>query len=270
MADMHTHSLFSFDGHAAIMEMCEAAVSCGVDILAVTDHFDTDGITEGFYDPYDMTTARAAVKDAADRYRDQLTLIYGIELGQPYTYPDVADRLLQEARFDLVIGSLHNLIHVPDFFYINFHEMPLALCKRLWERSIEEIYTKLIRYPHIDILAHLTYPLRYMSQAGRHIDLKEYTQQLTPLLQELIGRNICLEVNTSGLRQGCGCTLPDMDVVRLYHSLGGRLISVGSDAHSPKDVGASIPEVYDSLHEIGFRYTYAGRQSNGDLRMIPL
>ena len=42
-----------------------------------------------------------------------------------------------------------------------------------------------------------------------------------------------------------------------YQELGGEIVTVGSDAHSPEYVGTHILEVYEMLREIGFRYVTA-------------
>ena len=43
MIDLHTHSKYSFDTEAEpaeITDMAQAAIRAGVDVLAVTDHYD--------------------------------------------------------------------------------------------------------------------------------------------------------------------------------------------------------------------------------------
>lgn len=56
----------------------------------------------------------------------------------------------------------------------------------------------------------------------------------------------------AGLRQGMGCPLPDYDLLAYYFELGGRKLTIGSDAHFLRDVGASIPEVCEKLRGMGF------------------
>lgn len=40
LSDYHTHSRLSFDAHAPLSELAEAAADAGLDELCVTDHFD--------------------------------------------------------------------------------------------------------------------------------------------------------------------------------------------------------------------------------------
>ena len=43
IADMHTHSIHSFDGNDSCLALCESAVRKGARAIAITDHCDIDG-----------------------------------------------------------------------------------------------------------------------------------------------------------------------------------------------------------------------------------
>ena len=46
--------------------------------------------------------------------------------------------------------------------------------------------------------------------------------------------------------------LPDKRILRLYHDLGGTIITIGSDSHAPAHLGTYIDEAKRTLREIGF------------------
>ena len=46
---------------------------------------------------------------------------------------------------------------------------------------------------------------------------------------------------------------PSRRLLELYHDLGGRIITIGSDAHDPARLADMIPETQKLLKEIGFR-----------------
>ena len=48
--------------------------------------------------------------------------------------------------------------------------------------------------------------------------------------------------------------LPDGKWLKMYHELGGELITLGSDAHTPEDASVGIREGAELLRTIGFRY----------------
>ena len=93
---------------------------------------------------------------------------------------------------------------------------------------------KMVRWGKFTVLGHMALPLRYMNDyRGFHISLDGYGAELEEILRTLIQGGRGIEVNTN---RG-GRFLPDARWLRLYRSLGGELITLGSDAHRPTDVG---------------------------------
>ena len=80
LSDYHTHSRLSFDAHAPLSELAEAAADAGLDELCVTDHFDfldENGVpAEG----YDWAPAVAQHQQALPAAGERLTLKLGLEL----------------------------------------------------------------------------------------------------------------------------------------------------------------------------------------------
>lgn len=268
IVDLHTHTSFSHDSDADIDAMCRSAIEKGASVLAFTDHFDVWETHTKKGSTYNGPAAREAILSAKKRYSADLRVLYGIELGEAVEFAEEANALLAENPFEFVIGSLHALPYDQDLFYT-------------WgirNRSIEEMQAEFSVYldalaeiaelPAIHTLAHLTYPLRYAANNNKLFDIAPYQAQIDRILLILIRRRIALEINTSGLRQKIGVTLPTVDILKRYYSLGGRLITIGSDAHRPEDVGAGIRETAKTLQAIGFEHVmYA---SGTDRYFLPL
>ena len=76
----------------------------------------------------------------------------------------------------------------------------------------------------------------------------------------MIARKVALEINTAGLRQGTGNTYPCESHVDLYAARGGKLLTIGSDAHRPED----LADQYSLAAEMalrGVRHWQALRQA---------
>jgi len=101
-----------------------------------------------------------------------------------------------------------------------------------------------------DVLAHLDLVSRY--DAKGPIDLKEIRDILAEILTTVIRNGKGIELNTSSWHYGLGDTTPSRDILKLYHDLGGRIITVGSDAHKPDYLGDHFQDAADILKEIGF------------------
>ena len=47
--------------------------------------------------------------------------------------------------------------------------------------------------------------------------------------------------------------MPQKEILSLYRDCGGRLITVGTDSHSPEHIGECVDQAFNSLREIGLR-----------------
>jgi histidinol phosphatase-like PHP family hydrolase len=96
--------------------------------------------------------------------------------------------------------------------------------------------------------------------AGNIIDMawvREYGDRIDAVLRRLVEKGLGLECNTA---KGGSPRLPEGDILRRYRELGGEIITLGSDAHTPDAVGAGIRETQELLRECGFRYVCAFRE----------
>ena len=59
---------------------------------------------------------------------------------------------------------------------------------------------------------------------------------------------------TSPLKSGLFDTNPNIQVLKKYKELGGKIITVGSDAHLPEHVGSNFDTAKALLLETGFTY----------------
>ncbi len=255
--DSHTHSRFSFDGAASAdpTALCEAAIRRGITHLALTDHYEANNDPEGLDMPYNAAAASEAVLAAKEAFDHRLCLSYGIEAGQINQYPDLALRFLSDHPFETVIGSIHNLRGKPDFYFWDMRNISEQEFCGHWIACLKEI-REILTIGGFDILAHLTYPIRYLMKTGKRFDLSFDRPLLEEILGLVIEKSILLEVNSSGFRQGMDSPLPDARILSLYREMGGRLLSIGSDAHNPDDIGADFDKTEALLLSLGFDRVY--------------
>lgn len=250
LCDSHVHSEFSFDSECTLDGICREYIEKGFSRIALTDHYDIDGIEDGLYPPYFAKEARQSFEDTAARYASRLDLVWGIELGQPQLRPESARWFIRENGFEFVIGSVHNLELCPDFYYIDFSKMPVEMIRRLYARYVDALI-ELASFADIHTIAHITYPMRYIHSAGRELDIREFYDSYRRLFHILIENGTALELNTGKVRAGY-VTSPDVDLIRLYRDCGGRRVTLGSDAHRALDYGADIVSGIELLRREGF------------------
>lgn len=252
-ADNHVHTCFSFDGApgATPDAVCRAAIDRGMQEITFTDHCDINGEVEGIYPHFTMEEARDAVFAAKETYRGRLRVNWGIELGQPHQYPDAARKMIADGGFDFVLGSLHNLTGVPDFFFLKYELMTDEHLDRLFSRCLDETM-EVVKFSGIHALAHLTYPCRYYTLAGRSFDPMRYTDRIAEIFSVMREKSIALEINSSTLRKGLGFTLPYTPILALWRECGGEMVTFGSDAHAAEDVGADFAAFGEMMRTCGF------------------
>ena len=164
---------------------------------------------------------------------------------------EISEKLTSTMNYDIVIGAIHNLPNIQDFYYMDLSDESIdynALLDQYFDWEL-----KLARWNGFDTLAHLTYPLRYIvGKYKRPVDMSKYSEIIDEILLTLIKNQKSLEINTAGLRQPIGVTSPDESIVRRYKELGGKLITIGSDAHFAEHLGAGIEQGYELALRCGF------------------
>ena len=252
LSDYHMHTEASMDSEENILNTCSAAVKAGLAEIAVTDHFDC-----GYPECRTvLSKSYPSIEHAALEFGPQLAVKRGIEIGQATQYPDDAKFALDNYKFDFILGSMHNIRDHMDFYWMEHEDDPEELMKLYFDELIE-----MCENCDFDVLAHLTYPMCYKAFLGK-IDITLYDKEITRIFRLLAESGRGLEINTAGLRNPAFNLLsPTAELVRLFKTLGGEIITFGSDAHKACDVGAGFTQALEAAKSAGFTQyaTYTDR-----------
>ncbi len=255
--DMHVHSRFSHDSEADMEEACAQAIKKGLAGLAFTDHCDL--IDRLGYDH--IRASGQAAQHLQKSYAGRLKILRGVEIGDGIYEKEEWNRLLQDCSFDVVLGSLHTKLTGREIAegYTGY--------RCLADFDEEQIRQFLVRYyEHMlematqmdfDVLTHLTLPLRYLNgRLHRGVSLDKQQEIIEEILKTIIRRGIGLELNTSGIETDWGELMPSPSILKRYYDLGGRRITLGSDAHRPDRLACGLQQGADIAKEIGFTAAY--------------
>ncbi len=253
LADYHMHSACSTDGHYSMSRMAEAAVARGLDEICFTDHLDT--IYWDDYSPrtdFDWAESARQIGEAREKWGDRLTIRLGAELGEAAVSFDRAEKLLADApELDFIIGSVHLMGQRhdhQDLYYIPKADQ--SYYNDVIGDYLDDVLA-LARWGKFQVLGHLTLPVRYIwDNAGVKMDFSAHMNAVEEIFRVIIPKGVGIECNTN---RGA-IPLPDETILRLYRSLGGEIITIGSDAHSPDYVGCRSRETQELLKSCGFRY----------------
>jgi DNA polymerase (family 10) len=202
--DVHMHTTAS-DGHNSIREMADAALACGYQYIAITDHSKNLAMTNGL----DEKRALEQIKQvrAVDREMEgRIRVFTGIEADILADGAiDLDDEVL--AQLDVVIASVHTR----------------------FEQSREEMTARVIRAienPYVRILGHPT---------GRLLLRREpFSLDMTAVLKRAAELGVAMEHNAAPER----LDLNDHDL-RLAKEMGCRIV-MSSDSHDSRNLGKMI------------------------------
>lgn len=248
--DLHTHCTLSFDGKSSAEEMVQRAAELGLRYYALTDHVDLGEFPDPDFDlEATVNGTRELIPELRERYADRLDVIYGVELGQAVQDKELTEKLLAENDYDFVIGSTHNIRGHEDFYFLDYAGTDVTELLRLYFDELLET----AEWGRFDVMGHITYPLRYIvGDYGIEVDLSQFGSVIDEILRTVIKNGKGIEINTSGLRQKIGVKMPDVPLVKRYYELGGRILTIGSDAHRTDDLGAGIAEGIEIARACGF------------------
>lgn len=251
LADYHTHTRVSQDARHSMKEMAEAALAAGLQEICFTDHMEpVEWESTRLRASYPWEQLASDFREAREALGDRIRLRLGIELGDAVWGLENTERLLAQAPpLDFIIGSVHMLSPAyggRDLYYFDPPDEAAAL------EGIRDYLgqvRKMVDWGGFSVLGHLTLPLRYLNEnRGFHLTFDPFEEEMEAIFRTLIGKGLGIELNTN---RG-NTPLPDGKWLKLYRSLGGEIITLGTDAHRRQDVGCALRENQALLRACGF------------------
>lgn len=249
--DAHLHTDLSPDSNVRIDVYAEAALQRGITELAITDHVDFEPGAPAFgYATF--ADRERIVRGAAERWGPQgVTIRFGVELTYDRSWEaDIRDHLARHP-YDFTIGSVHDRVESP------YRRDRVAAWVQ--GRSIAEIVAPSFdevaaaaRSGLFDTIGHIDAVKRWLYPWVKPAELAAAPELYEPILHALVESGTALEVNTSGLRYSVGETFPPPAIVARFHELGGRAITIGSDAHGADQFAWGLADGYAIASEVGF------------------
>lgn len=245
--DCHVHTRhFSEDGLMTLQEALEAAEGAG-GVITLTEHFDYD-----FPAPYTFRFDPVQYFQAFGGRRDPKRLLLGIEIGLQPSCAGRNDKLVQAYPFDLVVASTHVVdgMDISEEAYFQGKEK-----KEAYRRYLECVYENIAAYDNYDVMGHIDYIARYGPYEDRSLSYSDHREILDEILNHLVKKNKVLEMNTRCL-QDAAAVRALAEIYQRYHSLGGRFVTFGSDAHESRHIFGSFSVAERLADECGLRQVY--------------
>lgn len=253
LSDFHTHCCFSSDSKTAPEQMIKQAIASGLSGICFTDHNDFDYPPENgetvFALPFDEYFQ--TLTQLRDLYKGTILVYIGVEQGLSVPAADRINHYDPNNLLDFIIGSSH-LVDGNDPYYPSFWEDRSA--SHAISAYFESILENLKVCTNFDVYGHLDYIIRYAPQKDTDFNWESYRDIIDMILRLLIAQGKGIEINTSGLRSGLKYPNPCLGILKRFRELGGEIVTIGSDAHSPAHLAHAFDMLSGYLESAGFHY----------------
>lgn len=249
MKDCHVHTNISHDGISSFKDYITLGKEKGVDEITFTEHWDDyTGLKTNLKT---LDVAQYEKKYLECKNDVILKTNFGIEIGLQPDIVEKVKRLVNEFSFDFIIGSSHITCKKDMAMDKSFFENLSR--KEAYLKYFKEVLENIKLYNDFDVYGHIDYVVRYGGYDENKIDYKEFKEILDEILLALIKKDKGIEINTSGIRYGLKNPHPNIDIIKRYKELGGKIITMGSDAHKIGDLANNFDVAFDILESVGFK-----------------
>ncbi len=265
--DTHNHSQFSFDVENTTVEKSAlAAAGKGFGGICFTDHCDfyVPKMKEEFGPVVSEVFDVEAQQSEIDRVNGLITdgafgkavsskfkIFKGIELGLGDKVHDQTRELLSKHKFDQITVSVHYLEDTDPYFGPYFKGKNW---KEAYGRYLETILKEMKWLGNFDIIGHFDYVARYAPYPKESVLYRDFPGLFDEMFKYLIENGKGLEINTKSYKKhGLRTPQLDRDILIRYMEMGGEIICMGSDSHTPEQVGDRFDYFAQYVKMFGFR-----------------
>ena len=241
LVDYHTHSILS-DGHSCYEEMIAAAIGKGLFEIGLSDHLCVR-YPSWALKAVDLPVMTDQIMQLKEKYRNRISVRFGIEADY---FPESEKQigiLINSLPLDYVIGSVH---FMGDW---NFDGDESLYGKWINDELYHRYFTiiqQAARSRLFDVIGHLDLIKNY-----RIFPETDQKRLFDETLSVIASSDLVVELNTSGPDRPCGEFLPGPHLLGLCYDHGIR-VTLGSDAHRPRQVGRHFEQAIELLKKTGY------------------
>lgn len=255
MFDYHMHSKLSFDSKTEPLDSVRVAEQMGLLEICFTDHYDFNDFPQKHHDLFSIEDYRE-LYDSLDS--DKVKIRRGVEFGLTHWNQSELAELVKSYDFDFVLGSVHYAGGY-DPYFAEFWEHNDA--NGAFEKCLLQTVKCVKAHSDFDVLGHINYVCKSPhNPTHKPIYYRDFPDIFDEIMKTLIEKGKGMEINTSGVDR-VGDFLPSIDYIKRFRELGGEIVTVGSDAHTPDRVGQYTNGAIEIAKEVfGYVCTFEKRK----------
>jgi len=253
LIDYHIHTIFS-DGKNDLIDYVDEAVKRKIDEIGFSDHIHFKKVDWSM----NLTNLPNYVNKITQlKKASKISIKMGLEIDFVPSKMNKLMQMINKFNFDYLVGSVH---------FIGGWTIDDERQIHKWKgKNVDEVYQQyfalvqsMTKSGLFDIVGHLDLVKKFDFRPK-----KDISGLLLETVEIISKSKMCVEVNTAGLRKPCREVYPSEKLIKMCFDKG-LPITLGSDAHSPEEVGADFEKVANLLRKIGYteiiRFTRRNRE----------
>jgi histidinol-phosphatase (PHP family) len=243
--DSHVHTVISTDSKMEILSARNKSITENIGII-LTEHIDLDFPIRG-----EFTFDIPKYFSAYSKYRSE-SLLLGVELGMKTNVTQDNKALTTTYPFDYVIASIH-LVENKDLYYREYYENKTK--QIAYDIYLKDMLQNIKAHSFVDSLGHIDYICRYAIFDDKELYYKEHSEIIDEIFKSIINNDIAIEINTRRF-ESKQAVKNMIDIYKRYYELGGRIVTIGSDAHKVEAIGSNFKEAKEIAERCKLRPVY--------------
>ena len=255
--DYHMHTYYSDDSSTPMKSQVKRAIELGLDEICFTDHVDY-GVKVDCDEPNPKHMAVNVnypkyfreIDEMRNEFRG-IKIKAGLEFGVQTHTINQYERLFERYHdeLDFILLSIHQINDLD----LWSGEYQSGRTQDEYNRCYyNELLNVMKNFHDYSVLAHLDLIVRYDRKGIYPFD--KVRDIVNEILRTAIDDHKGIELNTSSRRYKLTDTQPSREILKMYREMGGEIITLGSDAHTPDYVYAYMEEAKNILRDLGYRY----------------
>ena len=245
--DQHMHSHYSEDSKEDLKAYLDIATKENINYFITCEHVDFDPPSFDKSWIADFKALKEECKSLEKKYPN-ITFLYGIELGYRKDHIQDMKDMLHNNKFDLVQLSAHddgiNDYYLKESFLDTYNDL---------NKYFDKVYEAITTFNDFDVLSHFDYGFKTARMVNKYEDIKKYQDKIEKIFNKLIELNKPLEINAK-----VQSVINDDEylkyILNLYYSLGGRKLTLSSDAHQVENYRLNFDKYIKMIKDAGFSY----------------
>ncbi|MDD8019158.1 MAG: histidinol-phosphatase HisJ [Bacteroidota bacterium] len=233
LIDYHTHNELCKHADGTLEEYVQQAIKLGLNEIGLADHSpmpnDWD-IEVRMYEAQFWADYKPTVLKLREKYKDAITVKFALEGDFFPGTESWVKSFNAKNEFDYVIGSVHylgewgfdNPLYIGKFEHVDIDQVYISYYDHIKRSAQSGLF---------DIIGHCDLVKKFGHRPKKNIE--EVLRETFKVVKQ---SGMSVEINTSGLRKPVKEVYPSEQILRIISEYDIPL-TIGSDAHTPTDVG---------------------------------